>query len=251
MREPVVNTPGSQPSLSSAAVPGGDAPSAERATSAVPAPSPSLARQPTTSGNAATASEPDAAAILARVEAAYDDVRSLQADFVQRLTVPLLGSTQQSRGKFYQRRPDRIALRFTDPAGDLLVGDGEHFWMYYPSSDPKQVVRASMNAGTEQVDLQRQFLDNASERYVVTLSGEESVDGRPADVLTLVPRGESPYQRIRVWVDRRDALVRRFEITEDNDSVRRLEFRNLELNGTIPNSVFRFAPPAGAQVFDQ
>ena len=192
-----------------------------------------------------------AEAILAEVEETYDAARSFRADFVQQLTVPLLGSTQTSRGEIYQRKPDRFLMKFTDPAGDVLVADGEFFWMYYPSSDPTQVIRAAMTEGAEQADLQRQFLSNASERYVVTLAGEENVEGRPAHVLTLVPKTPSQYRLIKVWVDQQDHLVRRFEMTEENQSVRRLDLRDIQLNTALPDDLFRFTPPAGAQVFTQ
>jgi outer membrane lipoprotein carrier protein len=193
----------------------------------------------------------DAAEILRRVERTYADVRSMRADFVQSLTVPLLGSTQRSEGQLFQRQPDRFLMRFTDPAGDVMVADGRHFWLYTPSVDPNQVIRARIAEGGAPVDLHQQFLSNPNQRFVATLTGTEQVDGRATHALSLVPRGSSPYRLIRIWVDQRDNLVRRFEMTEENGSVRRLDLRNLRLNAEIDESVFRFSPPAGAQIFDQ
>jgi outer membrane lipoprotein carrier protein len=193
----------------------------------------------------------DANEILRRVEQTASGIRTLEADFVQRLRVPLLNTDRTSSGRLYQRKPDRFAMRFSDPAGDLVVADGRHFWIYYPSSDRTQVVRTSIAEGGEQVDLQRQFLSNATERFVATLNGAETVDGQATWALTLVPRGNSPYKVIRVWVDQASFLVRRFEMTEDNDSVRRLELRNLRVNQPVADAVFSFTPPAGAQVYDQ
>ncbi|CAN5907108.1 hypothetical protein BH23GEM7_BH23GEM7_02200 [soil metagenome] len=232
------------------ATPAAEAPGA--AQPAAPAATQRPARSGAESAPAAPAeSAPQAEQILRRAEQAYRNVRSMEADFVQSLSVPLLGSNQQSRGNFYQRRPDRLLLRFTDPAGDILVADGQYFWMYYPSSDRTQVLRSRMTQGGGQVDLHQEFLSNPTERFVATLVGEERVDGRPAQVLTLVPKGRSGYKLVKVWVDRGDSLVRRFEITEENDSVRRLELRNLKLNQNLPGSLFQFTPPAGTQVFDQ
>lgn len=191
----------------------------------------------------------DAAAVLARAERTYSQLRSLQADFEQEVYVPLLDATRRSRGRIYHRRPDLFAMRFTDPEGDLLIADGRDVWMYYPSTDPRQVMRSSLAAGGQQVDLQREFLSNATQRYDATLNGTETVAGRSAHALTLVPRGPSPYRRIRLWVDVEDALVRRFEIVEENESERRLQMSNLRPNADIPDSIFEFTPPPGAQVF--
>ncbi|MBW3628191.1 MAG: outer membrane lipoprotein carrier protein LolA [Gemmatimonadetes bacterium] len=199
----------------------------------------------------APAAQASAAAILRRAEAANTAMRSFQADFVQDLSVPLLGSSQRSRGRMYARQPGRFSMRFTAPAGDLVVADGRNLWLYYPSTDKKQVIKTPMAAGGDQVDFQKQFLSNSAARYNAVLNGTESVGGRPANVLTLTPKGQSPFRKVRIWVDTRDALVRRFEITEENESVRRIELSNLRPNATIPDAIFSFTPPAGTQVFQQ
>jgi len=193
----------------------------------------------------------DANEILRRVEQTAAGIRTLEADFVQTLRVPLLDTDRTSRGRLYQRKPDRFAMRFSDPAGDLMVADGQHFWIYYPSNDRTQVIRTSIAQGGEGADFQRQFLSNATARFVATLNGQESVGGRPAYVLTLVPKGESPYKVVRIWVDTQDNLVRRFEMTEENESVRRVELQNLRVNQPVNEAMFAFTPPAGTQVLEQ
>ncbi|HST59682.1 MAG TPA: outer membrane lipoprotein chaperone LolA [Longimicrobium sp.] len=235
-------TPGAPAAAARGTAPAGAATPAAPGTPGTPATKPTAAE---------AASQDRAAQILTRAEAAANGVRSLEADFTQTMTVPLLNQTQRSTGKLFQRKPDRFLMRFSDPAGDVIVADGRHFWLYYPSADRTQVIRTSIAEGGEAVDLQAQFLSNPNQRFVSTVAGEESVGGRPAHVLTLVPRGASPYRILKVWVDKEDHLVRRFEITEENESVRRVELRNLRTNHALANSLFTFTPPEGAQVFDQ
>jgi outer membrane lipoprotein carrier protein len=83
------------------------------------------------------------------------------------------------------------------------------------------------------------------------VAGEENVGGQATYVLTLVPRGASPYRILKVWVDKDDNLVRRFEMTEENNSVRTVEMRNIRVNPSLSDAVFTFTPPEGVQVFDQ
>jgi outer membrane lipoprotein carrier protein len=201
-------------------------------------------------GAAEPAGQPrDGAAVLRRAAAAYEGVRSMRADFVMNFTNPLLRQQVTSRGTIYQRQPDRIALRFSDPDGDMIIGDGEYFWVYYPSNNAQQVVRApAAAAGESAVNLQAQFIGNPVERFEHTLEGTESVGGRMAHVLMLVPRQRAEYRSLRVWLDDRDALARRFEITEHNGAVRRFDLANLAVNPAIPDAVFRFTPPAGANI---
>ena len=189
--------------------------------------------------------------ILRRAEQTATGIRSLEADFVQTLSVPLLGNEQRSAGKLYQRKPDRFLMRFSEPAGDIMVADGRHFWIYYPSSDRTQVIRTTVAQGNEQADFQKQFLSGAASRYVATLNGEENVAGQATWALTLVPRGQSPYRVVRIWVDKDDNLVRRIQMTEENESVRTVELRNIRVNPQLSDALFTFTPPAGTQIFDQ
>ena len=210
------------------------------------------AGQPPAQEAGAPAGDPDAASIVRRAADAYSRVRSMKAAFVQRTENPLLGQTTTSRGIMYQRRPDRFKLSFTDPAGDVIVSDGRYFWIYYPSVDAKQVMRAPVSeAGAGAVDLQAQFLGDTDRRFTATLEGTEAVNGRSAHVVTMLPRENLGYRRLKVWIDARDHLVRRFEITENNENVRRFDLSDVQINPQLEESIFRFAMPAGARIVER
>jgi outer membrane lipoprotein-sorting protein len=197
---------------------------------------------------AAAAAAVDTEAILRRASSAYANIRSLSADFVMNREIPALRQTITSRGTLYQRSPDRIALRFSDPDGDLILGDGEYFWVYYPSVNPDQYMRQPAAAADRSgVDLQAQFVGNPVDRFDATLHGTETVAGRQAHVLTLVPRQRAEYRSLKVWLDGRDSLARRFEIVEHNGTMRRFDLDNIQTNITIPDATFRFTPPPGAR----
>ena len=231
--------------------------SAAQERSDAPAPVPAPAKDVQTAATAppaeASANEQqDGAAILTRAAAAYAAARTLQADFTMTLNNPLLRSNTTSRGTLFQRSPDRILLRFTEPAGDVIVSDGQYFWIYYPSVNDDQVIRAPASAaGAGGVDLQAQFLGDPVRRFTHTLHGRDTVSGRETNVLTLVPREDLGYTRLKVWLDTRDHLARRFEITEPNGAVRRFDLSNLRANPQLQDALFRFTPPAGARVIDR
>jgi outer membrane lipoprotein carrier protein len=253
--------PGSPPQSAAGLVQGAPGPEAQPGPPLTAGPPPSGPQPPvvTAGGSTAPMAPPPAPSgqstgsqandIIDRAEQAYAAVRSMEADFVQRVFVPLLQNTQSSRGKIYHRAPDRFLMRFSDPAGDILLADGRYVWMYYPSTDPRQVLRQPLADGAEQIDLQKQFLSNASARFNVTRTGGETVGGRQTHALTLIPRSASAYRQIRIWVDTQDFLVRRFEISEENETVRTVELSNLRPNVTLGDEIFEFTPPAGAQIY--
>jgi chaperone LolA len=194
----------------------------------------------------------DAGAILDRAVAVYGRITSFRASFVQEVSDPMIGGGEPSRGEFLRQRPNRFAMRWTQPRGDLFLGDGEYLWVYLPSSTPNQVIRSRLTGRAgESADVFDEFLDKPRERFTIAYVRADRVNGREADVLTLTPRDrDAAYARVQVWVDRQDSLVRKVEITEASGAVRRLTFDRLRTNVAIPASSFVFRPPTGIRVVD-
>jgi outer membrane lipoprotein carrier protein len=198
------------------------------------------------------AASQDGAAILKRASVAYGKVKAMRADFVQRRENPLLNSNTTSRGTLYQKSPDRFALKFSQPAGDVIIADGRYFWVYYPSVDRRQVIRANATeGGAGAVDLQAQFIGDPVKRFKYTYEGSQKLGGRTVHILTLVPRSDAGYKSMKVWIDGMDSLVRRFQINENSGTVVEFQLSNLSVNPLLGNDIFQFTPPAGAQVIER
>lgn len=195
----------------------------------------------------------DPGAVLERASAAYRTVTTLSAEFVQVVSNPLVGAPDTTRGRLYQMRPNRFAMRFTHPAGDRIVADGRNLWLYTPSTTPGQVIRAVIpDVGTTGPNLIGQFVERPGERYRARYLRAEAVDGDTADVVALVPREPNEaYTDAVIWVDRADALVRRIDITETSGQRRSVILRKPKVNGAVPSREFTFSPPAGTRVVDQ
>ncbi len=143
-------------------------------------------------------------------------------------------------------------MDFEDPPDDEIVADGTYLWVYHPSQTPRQVIRSELaGGGTDSgtADLLARILSEARTAYTARYDGRESVDGDDVHVVSLTPRGRSSYRLVRVWIGSADRLVRRFQIVEVNESIRTVTLSNLEPNVTLPDSLFQFTVPAGADVF--
>lgn len=199
-----------------------------------------------------TAQQVSGDSVLDRAVAAFQGVNTLRADFVQRIRDPMLGTDDTSRGEFLQQRPNKVAMRWRDPAGDMLVVDGQTLWVYLPSSTPGQVVRSDVQGRPGQSpDLVAEFLERPRERFTISFVRSEAVGTRMADVLQFVPKQPGgPYRRVQIWVDRQDALPRQVEIHEVSGAVRRITFDRLRANPAIPAAMFTFTPPRGVRVVD-
>jgi len=197
---------------------------------------------------ALSAQDVTALSLMEEAGARYSDVSGFCAIFEQTLFVPLLDQTTQSKGTLCQESPNLFAMRFTDPEGDVLVADGEFFWVYYPSSDPRQVLQFDMETQPGGVDFHREFLEAPGEKYEMEYLGEEPVSGQPTHQISLVPLDPSGFHQARIWLDSQRSLILQARIEMENGSVRTVTLSDIQLNLSPDPDRFRFSPPSGAQV---
>lgn len=195
-------------------------------------------------------------ATLDQAIATYAKVKTVRAQMEQTLFNPLTGSRYRSRGQIQQRRPNRLEIRFSDPKGDRIVADGQHVWVYTPSTAPGQAFKVPIGAGAMgSTDLMAELFTNPRSRFTISDGGTRTQNKRKVHELTLVPKPEAKvpvdFTKAIVWIDTADGIIREFEITDASGVVRHVKLSGVQLNPTIPNSAFIFSAPKGVQVFEQ
>ena len=198
-----------------------------------------------------TARAQSADAIIDRAAAAYARLNSMRADFRQTLINPLTGSTQTTSGVILRKKPNLLSITFD--SGDRVVADGSTLWAFLPSSVPDQVMRMPYNnSAAGSVDPADQFLKSPRTRFTVTSSGTATIAGRPAHIVTLVPkRANNQFRSAKIWIDDSDSSIRQFDVESPNGLRRRVVITRFTANPALATSSFRFAPPKGVKVVDQ
>lgn len=196
---------------------------------------------------------PSPQATVQRAVKAYAKITTIRAGFTQTVTNPLTGSDVESRGEMQQRIPGRLSIAFSNPAGDRIVADGKVVWLYLPSTNPDQVIRARVGEhGANVPDVTSWFLDSPQTRYRMSDAGTATVAGHPTHAVALVSLDSTiPFERATVWVDDDDALIRQFETTDANGLSRRITITSIRTNTKLDPGVFAFEPPKGVRVVDQ
>src|SRR5262245_45257021 len=70
-----------------------------------------------------SAQSPDPKALIERSAKGYQSISSFRAGFRQVIADSMIG-TFESKGKLVQAGESKLAMRFTDPAGEAIVMDG-------------------------------------------------------------------------------------------------------------------------------
>ena len=189
-----------------------------------------------------------------RAVAAWAKVKTVKGTFEQTVSNSLTGTSATARGEYVQERPNRLAIRFSQPDAGAIVSDGKVLWVYLPSSTPGQVIkRAATDRSAVPIDFTGQFLEAPRSKYDITATGTKSVDGHAAHGFKVVPKAgtSSAFTTASVWVDDDDSLIREFEGTESTGVTRHIRITALDLNPPVDRSSFTFTPPNGVKIVDQ
>lgn len=227
---------------------------------------------------AADAQEPPAAAeVLEEASSRYTGIHSICANFEQHLDIVLLGEERRGEGRMCHMAPNSFGMRFTEPAGDLVIADGEWVWLYNPSMEEGQVIRfAVSNAGGAGVsgntrnpddpdpsdergsagashgahNLFRDFLEDPNERYDASYRGREELEGAGETHRVRVrPRAAAGFVSAELWIDTREHLLHKVRIEDENGSVRTVRLLDLEVDPVgLDEGWFDFTPPPGTVV---
>jgi outer membrane lipoprotein carrier protein len=193
-------------------------------------------------------------ATIARAQSAWAKVTTLRATFDQSITNPITGSEMASKGTLQQRKPNKLAITFTQPSGDRIVADGKYVWVFLQSATPGQVVKlANTDVGAASTDLIGQFLSTPRSKYDASDAGTEKVNGRTARALVLTAKSGQrlPFIRAKVWVDSADALIRQFESTDANGISRKVKITAMSPNAAVQSAAFVFKVPDGVRIIER
>ena len=186
---------------------------------------------------------------LDRAARTYQALTSFSADFSQVIDDPMLGN-YRSRGRLVQASDGRLSLRFTDPAGEQIVLDGRHVWMYLPSTEPGQVRKIPIGSLPDYFN-PRSLLNQPGRRFEAKSLRHDQLNGRPVDIVLLAPRDPNvPFSEVTLWVDREDGLPRRLQFKERSGATRTFTFADVRTNQRIPDRTFTFEVPPGVRVVD-
>lgn len=184
---------------------------------------------------------PSNAAGLDQLKSFLDGSRGARGVFTQTVIARSGRKPQQSAGVFALQRPGKFRWSYEKPYRQLLVSDGSKLWSYDPDLNQVAVKKLGAAFGASPAallagkDLDRHF---------------DLAEGAAADGLEFVqarPRGgDAGFERIRIgFADNRPVVM---EIHDAFGQVTMLRFSQFETNQPLPDSLFRFVAPAGADV---
>lgn len=178
------------------------------------------------------------------LQAFYQSVDNLRADFEQ-VQVDEDGATiQRTAGEFLLARPDRFRWSYSEPYEQIIVSDGEAF--YFHDVDLSQVtvrdVDRSLRATPAQLLAGGKALESA---FRIEESGRR--DGLAW--VTLTPReGDGDFTEIRIGFD--GSRPARMELDDQLGQTTQIKFTDVVVDAEIDPARFTLEIPDDATVVD-
>ena len=173
------------------------------------------------------------------------NTRSFKADFSQALLAKNGRKPQQSSGTVAVARPGKLRWEIAKPYPQLVVGDGERFWIHDPELQQVTVRKADKALGASPAallsgsnDLERNF----NLREVGEADGLAWVEATPKT-------GDSGFERVRLGFAGAD--LQAMELFDSFGQTTLVRFSRIERNPNLPAATFKFTPPAGADVIGE
>ncbi len=200
----------------------------------------------------------DARAVVAMVQAFYDQTETLQAEFEQTRYTRLYDRYDRARGQVVFKKPGKMRWDYAKPNGQVFVSDGKKLLIYQPPEEGEkngQLIERALDE--DQLPSAFSFLTgtgNLDEDFEVRLLEHDDERFRDGYVLQLIPRKPTPsYEQLVFYVrtvsdgDRRAGIVQRVLIIDAAGNRNRFDFSNIKFNREVSDKRFTFRPPRGTQ----
>lgn len=191
----------------------------------------------------------DIPALARAVDAHYNHLRSLQADFTEIYRGD--GAERVETGTLWLKKPRKMRWEYRSPKEKLFVSDGEIVWFYLPAE--KQVRKTTVKK-LDDVRSPIAFLLGKtkleSELQGLSKAIDQSPIGEGDTVLRGVPRGmPGQVAEVQLEINPSHQIVRILLVGGDGSAT---EFRlaNLKENQDPAASLFTFNPPPGVEAVE-
>lgn len=185
-------------------------------------------------------------AVVQRVQAKFKELKSLAVHFNLRYETEGSESSTEEAGRLWIEGEKRFRM---ESPSQTIVSDGSRIWSYNPAEKQVIIYRADEAEGS--ILTPGQLLYEYPDRYRIESVGKADLAGRSCDLLVMIPRSETdPTRVLKVWVDRKESLTRRFLLEDLAGNVTIFDFEDFQLNTKIPDQTFQFTSPEGVEVID-
>lgn len=176
--------------------------------------------------------------------------RSTQADFQEERVIKLMKKPVVSSGRIWFQPPNKFRREVKGNSPSITVSDGRQLWIYYPnfkSAERYPLGKGSPLDSTVAAINSALNLENIENTFQITATKSEA--SKAGYELALLPRTASMkrvFQRLDLRINDQLRVERTDMLLPGGDRI--VTSYSNQTRAHVPESMFQFQPPAGAEV---
>ncbi|MCY4515532.1 MAG: outer membrane lipoprotein carrier protein LolA [Candidatus Tectomicrobia bacterium] len=184
--------------------------------------------------------------LVDRVQATYDRINALTADFEQVATLSSINRRQVSSGRLYIEKPNWIRWQYDKPEQQTILYDGAVLQIYTPRR--QQLLRSAVD-DNDRSNVAFLFLAGVvklREVFVITAL-QETEAGH--SLIRLLPRSPlAGFAELRAAVNQQSYLIEGLWILDPIGNLTEIRLSSLDLHTDLPASTFELEIPPDAEI---
>jgi outer membrane lipoprotein-sorting protein len=188
---------------------------------------------------------------LINVENKYSQAKSVSMDVKKSQILSLLERTDVSEGRFYLSGKEKLRLEFDKPVKTVTVLNGKEFWVIeYPPKDVEdkiRVLKSTLGEKSQSQVLVTALLGRGRIHDHFKLDSKKKKDGNIIFKLKALGSMDE-VKNLELTVNEESRLITEVSYEDELENKTRLEFTNVEFDGSVPEKLFTYAIPKGAEV---
>jgi outer membrane lipoprotein carrier protein len=194
------------------------------------------------------AAQQSAEQVAAALQAKYDRVRDFTADFTQEYVSGILRKKLTERGKLQVKKPGKMRWDYTAPDKKLFVSDGARIYLWVPADNTVTVTEVPRQ---DEATTAMQFLTGRGQivrDFTISFTKNPAIGTYG---LRLQPKiQERDYDWLELGVDHQTFQIRTLTAADRQGGQSTFTFSNFKENVGLPDTVFAFKIPRGADVIN-
>lgn len=171
------------------------------------------------------------------------ETRTVRANFSQTLYDKNARTLQESKGTMLFERPEKFRWTYEKPYEQLIVGDGTQVWFYDQDLNQVTIRQFNIAIGSSPAALLAGS-STIEDNFVLNELGLQN----EIEWLEAIPKSkESAFEFIQMGFSP-DGMLRIMALRDSFGQTTLLTFSDLEKNPKLPVELFKFTPPANADV---
>ena len=181
--------------------------------------------------------------VLDRLQRHYRDTNSFSAKFHEEIAT-VGASKRQRSGLVSFRKPGRMRWEFAAPEVQTIVSDGETLYSYDP--DLNQVVETPLEQALKSSSATSFLLGmgNINRDFKAAFANSPPSDG----LIQIILDAKAGGYKIVIGLDPKSYNLVTLTLTDQLGDVTKVAFSDIRNNVALPDSVFTFKAPAGADI---